>query len=96
MPRFGESYVYNDEAQASGGPGPFVADFGQIGRGQTEVGWVGFVTPLWTAAALRTGTNDLDFYRPGQEQGYDGDIRLWKAATPQGAQAIANLHQPAD
>jgi len=72
-----------------GAPYPQLALEGAIPATQTVTGWVSFVAPLWARPWLNARASDLEFYRPGNEDGYVGQIRLWKWANAQGRAAVA-------
>lgn len=73
----------------AGAPGPQLDQEGAISAGQSLSGWVSFVAPIWATPRLTARPADLELYRPGHDnQGYVGQIRLWKAATRTGQAAI--------
>jgi hypothetical protein len=66
------------EVAASPLPSPQLLAKGPIAPGATNTGWVSFTVPVWTRPLLNQRPSDLVLLRPGQEQGYEGQIRLWK------------------
>ena len=83
------SISFPDLPNAAGEPEPAIADLGPIAPNDTRAGWVSFVAPIWSQTVLHERAADLEFYRPGREQGYVGQIRLWKAANSAGEAALA-------
>jgi hypothetical protein len=76
-----------------GAPSPQLDQQGTIPAHGTVTGWLSFVVPLRLEQYLNTRPADLEFFRPGQERGYVGQIRLWKWATSQGEAAL-QANQP--
>jgi uncharacterized RDD family membrane protein YckC len=61
-----------------------------ISPGQTTIAWASFVVRADYRALLNARPSDLEFLLPGHPRGdvRVGHIRLWKAATTQGARAL--------
>lgn len=79
---------FPDLPNAIGEPGQAIADDSPLQPGQTATGWVSIVAPAWTTKVLNKRPSDLDFFSPDHGTSYIGQIRLWKAANPQGQQAL--------
>lgn len=73
---------------SEGAPTPQIDDEAPLPRGESETGWMSFLIPLSSQAELVTNFADLEFYRPGHEPGYTGQIRLWRSANQQGEEAL--------
>ncbi|MHB8691911.1 MAG: hypothetical protein ACYDHH_11745 [Solirubrobacteraceae bacterium] len=74
--------------QPQGAPTPQVGQQGPIPAHTFLTGWLTFVVPLKLEQYLNTRPADLEFYRPGQERGYVGQIRLWKYASSEAEKAL--------
>jgi len=73
-----------------GTPGVPIADESPIAPHATVSGWLSFVAPSWAGSVLHTRGSDIEFYPHGDSNGdYEGELRLWKAATPQGLAALS-------
>lgn len=92
----GTAYDFPDVPNVITEPSPSLAAMPPIQPGQTAVGWVAFVAPLWALDTLNAKATDLEFLLPSNGDAgpsaaaYIGQIRLWKAANTAGARALTN------
>jgi uncharacterized RDD family membrane protein YckC len=70
------------------------AEHRRIAPGRTRVAWVSFGIPPESVSYVTQPVAGLAILHGEPNDGYPhiGELRLWRAATPQGARALAGLH----